>query len=141
MQAFLNRHLVPARDLYVAVTERKRGIPPVRLLDSKPERLPDGGPPQVRLRGPRKAPAGKILFELNEAPEGITIQSSSPLRPETTLVLHADADLVPPGWKGNLIVDVFLERAVKGKDGKNTGRKRRVPLGTMPAIRLATVKP
>ena len=139
MQAFLNRHLVPAHDLLVAITERRQGTPPLRLLDTETVRLPRGGTAEVKLRGPRKPPRGEIQLELRDAPAGISIQELRPLGPETGFVLHADAEQVPSGWKGNLLVEVFIERPVTGKDGAQTDKTRRASLGVLPAIRCAVV--
>ena len=57
------------------------------------------------------------------------------------ILLSADAKKVPPGLQGNLIVEAFLERTVDTPDGKRRGDKRRVPLGTLPAIRFEIVGP
>ena len=56
-------------------------------------------------------------------------------------MLHADVEKVKPGLKGNLIVDAFTERTMDPSgDGKQPANKRRVPLGTLPAIPFEIVK-
>jgi len=141
MQAFLNRHLVPADDFLVAVTKKRRGTPPLRLIDTTPVRLRPGGKATVRLRGPRKPPVGKIELELLDGPAGVTLGELSPVGRETTFVLHADAETAVPGWQGNVLVEVFIVRPGKTKEGKPRGPARRTSLGVLPALRLVIARP
>ena len=133
-QAFVNRHLVPAEDLLVAVTRRGRVKPPIRLVGARPVRLPLDGTAEVRLRGPRR-PAGVVVqLELDDPPAGITIESVTHARLDTVVVLRADAAEAEPGLEGNLIIAGFLELAAKSGVTGRESRKRRLPLGTLPAI-------
>ncbi|HBO44080.1 MAG TPA: hypothetical protein DD670_09130 [Planctomycetaceae bacterium] len=54
-------------------------------------------------------------------------------------MVRADSTKIKPGFQGNLIVNVFTERTIPNNAGQG-GAKRRVPLGTLPAIPFETVK-
>ena len=45
-----------------------------------------------------------------------------------------------PGWKGNLIVNVFTERMIQPPNKGATPQKRRIPLGSLPAIPFEIIK-
>jgi hypothetical protein len=77
---------------------------------------------------------------LNEPPEGVTIQSVSPVREGAAIQVKTDADAAKPGLKGNLIVDAFVERSVRRGPGNSQGPKRRIPVGTLPAIPFEVVE-
>jgi len=134
MQAFAYHHLVPSQDWLVRVTPPGRIRAPWTLAADKPVKLPSGGTAPVRLLGPRGPLARLVQFELNEPPEGITIQKVSPEPEGLTILLRADAGKVKPGLKGNLIVDAFTEGTANPKGGQQRAAARRLPLATLPAI-------
>ena len=133
-QAFVNRHLVSAEALMTSVTTRRRSTAQLRPLGKRPVRLNPGQTTRVRIRAPRKFPLGEVRLELNDPPEGVSLQTVGTAERRINLVLQADAEKVQPGLKGNLIVDAFLVRQVTPKDGTSKTRTRRVPLGVLPAI-------
>jgi len=130
MQAFAYRHLVPAKELAVAVTGR--GMPGVRILDATPVKIPAGGTARVRIGAPSSAFADRFKLELGEPPDGITIQNISPIREGAEIELAADAAKVRPGLKGNLVVNAFAARPQAA--GKGPANNRRPFAGTLPAI-------
>jgi hypothetical protein len=142
MQAFAWHHLVPSKEALVVVMGpgRKRNGP-WALADDKALRLPAGGRAEVRLNlyfGPMiNQFGGKILLELNGAPEGIAIEDVSRAGDSLTLRLSTDAAKIKPGLKGNLIVDAFMERPPNA-DGKPKALNR-VPMGALPAIPFEVV--
>jgi hypothetical protein len=139
MQAFAYRHLVPAKELKVAVAGRWMPRAAVRILGDAPVKIPAGGTARVRLDAPARGFADRIHLELSEPPEGITLKTVSPSGDGTEIVLQSDAAKVKPGLKGNLIVNAFADRpGVPGK-GKAPGNPRRAPLGTLPAIPFEVV--
>jgi len=143
MQAFLYRHLVPAEDLEVAVSKRWAQKNSVRILSATPVKIPAGGTARVQVGIPTRTSFGDVQFELNEPPEGITLQNAAPVGWGTEMVLQSDAAKVKPGLKGNLIVNMFFagkNPAFAGK-GKAQGNPRRAPLGTLPAIPFEIVQP
>ena len=135
IQAFAYHHLVPAEDWLVAVNGNRRT--PTRLLKllaEEPVRLSPGRTSEVRFSLPRARVVEQIQLTLNEPPDGIRIQTVEPIREGMAIRFHVDAENTEPGLKGNLIVDVFMERTVPPKEGKPQVEKRRVSLGTLPAI-------
>jgi hypothetical protein len=140
MQAFLYRHLVPARELLLASIPSKWAGPSVRLLEKDPVRIPVGGTAQVRFRTPGKKRQNDVELVLNEPPEGLSIQKTSPVEGGVDVLLKADAESTKPGLKGNLVVDAFTMRQPKDKDGTPKGKKRRVPLGPLPAVSFEVVQ-
>jgi len=77
---------------------------------------------------------------LSEPPKGISIERTTPVDFGMEFVLGADRDNVEDGLKGNLIINAFMERAPKDKNGKPRGPKRRVSVGPLPAIPFEVVK-
>ena len=79
---------------------------------------------------PARLFANQVQLQLSDPPEGITIEDVSSVAGGAAIVLRADADKFEPGLKGNLIVDAFIERPLRGQPGN----KRRFPVGILPAI-------
>jgi hypothetical protein len=129
-QAFVYRHLVPADDLLVTVTGSGRVGGPLRLVGDGPVELPAGGTAEVRIVTPARLFVDQVELELSDPPEGITIDDVSSIAGGGAIVLRADADKLEPGLKGNLIVDAFVARSLRGQPGNN----RRFPVGILPAI-------
>jgi hypothetical protein len=140
MQAFAYRHLVPAKDLKVAVVRRGASRTFVKVLSEVPVKIPVGGTAQVRVAMPANKFFDKIQFELSEPPEGISVRGASSDAKGTDIVLQGDATKVKPGLRGNLIVNVFGERTPAAGDGKAKANRQRAPLGTLPAIPFEVVK-
>jgi hypothetical protein len=142
MQAFAYRHLVPAKELDVAVSGRFMSRVSVKILGATPVRIPAGGNARVRLGAPTGGFANRFQLELNEPPEGVAIAKVSPTDEGAEIELHSDAAKAKPGLKGNLIVNIFpgqgLAAAQKGKKQNN---QRRVSAGTLPAIPFEIVEP
>jgi hypothetical protein len=133
MQAFAYRHLVPAQELKVAVSGRGIARSAVRILSPTPVKIPAGGTARVQVGVPTSTFFGNLQLELDEPPEGITIQQVSSGRTGSEIVLQSDAAKVKPGLKGNLIVRVFTARSQSPGKAKAAASKR-APVGTLPAI-------
>ena len=110
MQAFLYRHLVPVKETQVAVTVPPPPRPVPRILSTTPIEIPPGGTGLVRIRFPVGTPAGKIQFEITDAPDGITLQNFVPGRDWIELVLRSDAQKVKAGQKGRVTVRAWVEK-------------------------------
>ena len=139
MQAFIYRHLVPAEELQVAVIGTPRSSA-VELLRSAPVRIPMGGTASVPVRVPGRSFFGTYQFELSDPPDGITIENVSLDRSKSEIVLKCDAKTAKPGLTGNLIVSVYAAKT--GEDsgkGKEQRKKRRILMGTLPAIPFEVV--
>jgi hypothetical protein len=132
MQAFIYHHLVPMKNLLVAVAERRRPQPPVKFLGKTPLRIPTGGTAPARFSLPRGPMRDRISLVLHDPPRGISIQKTSPSDEGTTLLLAADRSM-KSGMKGNLIIDVSVERPANPA-AKKPAKKQRALLVTLPAI-------
>jgi hypothetical protein len=141
MQAFYYHHLVPAKDWLAEVTgvPRPNARAAWRIETETAVKLPRGGavPVRVILNAPQLA--NNIRLELNQPPEGITIQEVETVRDGVAIILRADAAKVKAGLKGNLIVDAYMERAANPGTTPQAAR-RRAPLGTLPAIPFEIVE-
>ncbi len=79
MQAFAYRHLVPARELEVAVLKRPNPRATMTILSGSPVRMSPGGNARIEVGLPGPRIAERAQFELSNPPEGISIQSASPV--------------------------------------------------------------
>jgi hypothetical protein len=134
MQAFAYRHLVPARELKVAVTGRELFRSPLKILGSLPVKIPVGTTARVRLNAPARALIDRVQFDLSEPPDGLSIRGVSPLRDGAEIELACDASKLKPGLKGNLIVVAYAARKPEAGKPKGPANNRRVPVGALPAI-------
>lgn len=135
MQAFFYRHLVPAKELQVAVTGRRMQRATLQLLSDLPVKIPAGGTVSVRIGFPAPRAMEKFHLELDEPPNGITIKNVTPTREGAELLLQSDATNAPVGFKGNLIVNAFAEV----RDAKAQQNRQRLPLATLPAMPFEVV--
>jgi hypothetical protein len=133
MQAFAYRHLVPAKEMKVAVAGRGMAKASVKLLGETPVKIPAGGTARVRIDLPARAFAGQFQLELSEPPEGITIKNVSPSGFASEIVLQSDATKIKPGLEGNLIVNAYAAKSDAAKT-KGKANLRRAALGSLPAI-------
>ena len=134
MQAFLYRHLVPAKELLVFVQKARWGMPPVELVEDSPIRIPAGGSADVRLRAGKGANFKGVQLQLNAPPDGVTLHDVRAMPYGVVFRLEADKDRLKNGFAGNLIVEAFREAPVTQKDGKPTNQMRRYSIGIFPAI-------
>ena len=81
----------------------------------------------------------QLKFELNSPPDGIAIDRVTFGEGPALLVVSADASKAEAGSKGNLIVDVFIERS-ESRDGV-ARPARRISVGVLPAISFEVVEP
>jgi hypothetical protein len=153
MQAFLYRHLVPAKELLVFVQKAKWGTPPVELVGDSPIRIPAGGSADVRLRAGKRASFKDVQLQLNSPPAGVTLHDvrvvpdglvfrlqADPVHQEPLAVGNAGSAGLKSGFAGNLIVEAFRETVVNQKDGKPTNQSRRSSMGFLPAIPVQIVQ-
>ncbi len=142
MQAFAYRHLVPEEDLRVAI--RRGGAPraPIRIASDQAVKLLTGEaariPVQIQL--PPNNPFERILLELSEPPDGITLREMPAIQEMTEIVVQCDPAKAKPGLKGNLIINVFGERQPPAAAGKAAAARQHISLGTLPAIPFEIIK-
>jgi hypothetical protein len=138
MQAFAYHHLVPSDDWMIRIAPRsKKSTSPTaqwKMQADQPVKLSASGSAPIRALAPLGRFEGEIRVELDEPPEGITIQKSSPVEGGVAFTLRADPAKVKAGLRGNLIVEAFLERAIDPNLPKTKRSNRRVSLGPLPAI-------
>jgi hypothetical protein len=134
MQAFLWRHLVPAEQLMITHLPRKWKRPPLKLDSDVPVELAPGGTVEIAFRSAARHVEKNLELDASDAPEGLTVKAVKPVAGGADVVLEADAQKLKPGEQGNLVLEAFGWREAKDKQGKVTGKKRRIPLGTVPAI-------
>jgi len=142
-QAFLWRHLVPARELVVAVQGSARNIPSVTLHDEEPVRLPQGRSAKVRFDVQGRVPVRDLRFETIGSPKGIAIGEVKTMGNGFTIELEASKDAVRTGQVENLIVEAFREVETRPKEGDKKARRaqrRRYSLGLLPAIPYIVVR-
>jgi len=139
MQAFLYRHLVPARNWVATVTGKARYGSGMKVLARGPVELSAAHPTRVRVSGPKGQFMKQVKLALNEPPKGITITKVAP-DPQGGLAFEVSVNgkEAKVGLRGNLIVDAFMEYTPRSKDGK-ARPKRRTALGALPAIQFEVV--
>ena len=142
MQAFAYRHLVPAKELEVAVLKRPPPRATMTILSGTPVRVPPGATARIEVGLPGPRIAERAQFELSNPPDGITIQNTSPVSGGVEIVLQTDANKVKPGLKGNLIINGYVPRPAETNTAKPKGNNnQRLPLGALPAIPFEIIPP
>lgn len=145
MQAFAYRHLVCAEELTVAVVGRIAARVPPSIIggtEGSPVRIPAGWTATVRINLPKRLPGGELQLDLNEPPDGISIESVNPLLQGSEIVLRCDAGKVKPGYKANLIVNIFvLPDPPASAPANRPATQRRRMIGVLPAIPFEIVAP
>ena len=139
MQAFLYRHLVPAKGFTVLVQKARWRVPPVEIVSDSPVRIPAGGSAEVRMKTRRGSALKEMKLELNGPPEGLTLGNVSVVANGLAFQLKAEKDVVKSGFADNLIVEAFREYRPKQKDGKLSNQIRRYSMGVFPAIPIKVV--
>jgi hypothetical protein len=136
MQAFFYRHLVPADQGLVSVAPVRRFFSPAWGFNAAtPVKIPAGGTGEVRLPDVRGALGQGVKLQLRDAPEGLSLGELRQGFMGMVLEVKADAEKVQPGLRGNLLVEVLMERSARGMPS------RLVPVAILPAIPFEIVKP
>ena len=127
MQAFAYHHLVAETQWMVRVIGAGPARAAVRPASENAIRLSTGGSARLEvIVAPRLA--GQVQLELHDPPDGIKIESVAAVTGGLAITFRAGPK-AKPGLKGNLILDVYLERP----DAKAAARRRQL-WGTLPAI-------
>jgi hypothetical protein len=135
MQAFAYRHLVPADELWIAVIGRGATRVSSRVLGSQPVRIPAGGAARVRVSfPPGYRTFTNLQLELSDPPDGVALKNFWLNGDGAEFLLEADAAKIKAGRRGNLIVTVSGERQPAASAQQPAPARRRIPLGTLPAI-------
>ncbi len=154
VQAFVNHHLVPVSEFVVDITGKARypvlakrrarrntAQPALRSFGHTPVKLPLGQSTRLLLLAKAPAAARQIQMALAQEIEGISIKKVQTEQDGIALQIKTDPKKVEPGLKGNLIVNLFVQRTARNrKSAKSKTTKRRVPVGTLPAIPFEVVQ-
>jgi hypothetical protein len=142
MEAFGNRHLVPALGPQVCMIGRPMGRGAGTIKSPMPVSIPVGGTTAVEFTIPQRPAGSDIILELSDPPPGISVQKVQSAGNRTEMILAADAKAIKAGMEGNLIINVSLQPASmpsSSPDKPKAGRK--IVLGTLPAIAFKVVNP
>ena len=138
MQAFVYRHLVLSKELAAVVNCQPRPFlrDAFKIISATPVKILAGGTIRVHVSAP---PGGnfseRFKFELDNAPEGISLTNVSIIPTGFELVFTSDAEKVKPGTTGNLICDVVpINQGPKDKQKKSGIQQKRGAAATLPAI-------
>jgi hypothetical protein len=142
MQAFAYRHLVPADSVKVMVLARGGTRMPAGIVGGGTARIPAGASARMRVTLPAVRAFENIQLELDDPPDGITLRDVSVGGAGAEFVLEADGTKATAGLRGNLIVTVSGERVPPQRgDQQPPAARRRVPIGTLPAIPFEVIAP
>jgi hypothetical protein len=133
MQAFLWRHLVPAREWLVCVAPGRGRRTPVDFVSTAPLRLAAGATAEVRVQAQKWIVARGLEPEPSEAPPGITVSNCRPVAGGLAFDVAADSSL-KPGLETNLIIDLFATLQPGPKPGTPPKRQPRSLLINLPAL-------
>jgi hypothetical protein len=140
MQAFLYRHLVPSQQLMVAIKKNMGRMPAFTLASPGPVRIPVGGTTEVFFKLPIRRLIPDIELELNESPDGITLQDANSVPGGLKFKLKA-GDGMHVGFTDNVIVEAFRKVTPQQKAGAPAAQQQRFSMGVLPAIQIEIVKP
>jgi len=139
MQAFVYRHLVPAKELAVAVSGRFMSRAELNILSATPVKIPLGGTARVRFAAPGPDFLARVRLELSDPPDGLVLQKVSAVDAGVELLLRSDAAKTKAGLKGNLVIRMLpAQNQVKAPTSANPSN--RGSLGTLPAVPFEIVE-
>jgi hypothetical protein len=136
-QAFVYRHLVAADDLRVSPSGRGGSRIAARIAGAQPVRFRPGETARVRVAlPPAYGTFDNVEFELADPPPGISLSEWSLEQGGVELVFEAESGATPAGLRTNLLVTVSGQRRQTAATAAPTSARRRLPLGTLPAIAI-----
>jgi hypothetical protein len=137
MQAFLYRHLLPAKQLAVYVRPQKWKPKPIRLLSKVPIKIPLGGETEVKIQFNWGKYLKTLEFALSQPPKGLTLGKVRilPKNQGIAFILKADEQKLKVGFNDNILVEVIRMRI-----NKKRKKKSRNHAGFLPAIPIEIVK-
>lgn len=142
MQAFLWRHLVPARECLAAVTAGKARAPLARRVgDGGLVRVPAGGETVVTFQALGWVAKRGLEVVTVEAPEGLGVRPVVGDSGEIAVHLTAEAARPKPGFTDNLILGVRMKPQAAETKPTPAARRGGAPLAVLPAITLTITTP
>jgi len=141
MQAFLWRHLVPAREWLLWVAPAKGRVPPIRPARSAPVEIPAGGSAVVRFEAPRWILERGVDLSLIEAPDGLSIANVTQTRNQVRVTLAAAPGKLPAGFCHNLILGAAVKpQGATAKTGAARARSAAQAI-VLPALPVTITAP
>jgi hypothetical protein len=138
MQAFLWRHLVPARECLAAVLPGKSRVPPVQRIGEGRVEVPAGGEAVLRYRVPQWIARRGVEVVAVEVPDGLTLRSEIHAPDEIAVHLTAEAAKLKPGDTDNLILGALIKQEPSATDARKPARTNRgaAPVVVLPAVTM-----
>jgi catechol 2,3-dioxygenase-like lactoylglutathione lyase family enzyme len=134
MQAFGLRHLVPARVLFVDVTNNWRKVPLLRRKSGRLLEIREGGEATLDLAGGGLPDAGDMEFKLLDPPKGVFLAGWKKTRDGVALTLRAEHGKAVTGVRENLLVEAHLRMTLPKRGKKQPPKRLEVVL--LPAVPL-----
>ncbi len=138
MQAFLYRHLAPAQELVVMVKKTKFRKRAFKLATFGMVRVPKGSSVKAQIKTPNLSMFKNIKLELNNPPEGMSIEDVTIASDGIVFQIAADEKKALAGLTDNLIVEATAEW--KNSKNKKGAPPKRISLGALPAIPIRIVE-
>lgn len=138
MQAYLWRHLSPAKEFLVTISKMKYRITTVDRIGKGPVEVPSGGMTLVEFQVPKWTKLDSLDIHLNDPPLGLMLLKKPFKTGIISFEIETDSEVLKPGFADNLIVEAFTNTTWTPKGG--TPQKRRVSVGTFPAIPIEVVQ-
>lgn len=136
MQAFIYHHLVPADEMLVAVSKKasvRRVASGTATADQEVLKIPLGSTARYQLAIPNRTNLDDVKVELTNPPDGVTILRVIHGIGGLVMLFSADAEASQAGTRGNLQLNIYIERTVPGTNGR-PGSTRKVPIGAFPPV-------
>lgn len=134
-QAFAYRHLVPAKELRVAVAGRLVSSGQAKIVTATPLKIPAGAAVRVQIEAALGNKARGLQLVLSDPPDGIAVKNVTTSPEGAEIEFSTDAAKLTAGEKGNLNVQAFSAWTAAN------GKQRRIPLGALPAIPFEITAP
>ena len=139
MQAFLWRHLVPAREWALCVAPTRGRRSPITLEVPQPLQVPVGGSAEVRIKVPKWIVDRDLELEPSEVPPGISLSPIRPVAGGVAFDVKADST-TKAGLETNLIIELFGNPGGARKLPKPKAPQR-FSIAGLPAIPITLMPP
>lgn len=132
MQAFAYYHLVPSTELLLYTRRWKFSKPIIDLNEDQIVKIQSGGKTKIEYKINQAFKNEKIVLELKEYPEGISIENTKIEDEKLIFEIKADPKM-KKGYSDNILIELFSE--INEKDGKT----RKISRGFLPAIMIEVI--
>jgi hypothetical protein len=140
MQAFLYRHLVPSKELVVAMQKTKWSTPLIELSQDTPVEIPEGGTAQVHLKSSTRQVIKDLHLQLLNPPSGVSLDDVR-IVPEGLAFSLKTEKTVTKGLTDNLIIEAFKKIIPKDKEGELADKAQLRSVGIIPAVPIRVITP